>query len=128
MIWSFSISCSNFLTSLILSHLEMLVEYKLTTCFPKALLVFSPFSFSSRCLYSAYFLLIVSSLALTTLSCVHFPNKCPLPLSVTPFKHSCFLCCSVPSFGVSTISQKSHHQIYLQHQSLLLLRVEIATR
>ena len=121
-------SWCNFFTSLILSYREKPVEYKLIRCLPKAFPVFSPFSFSSRCLYSAYFLLIVSSLALSTLSCVHFPNKYLLPLSMTLFKHFRFLCSSMLSFGVSTITPKSHHQIYLQHQSLLLLSVEIALR
>ena len=65
---------------------------------------FSPYSFTSRCLYSAYVLLIISSRALSTFSCV---NLCPnLPLSMRLFKHSHFLCCSVPSFGVSTVSPK----------------------
>ena len=51
------------------------------TCLPKAFPVFSPFSFMSRCLYSAYVLLIISLLALSTLLCVHL---CPnLPLSKT---------------------------------------------
>ena len=34
------------------------------------------------------------------------PTKCALLLSMTPFKHSCFLCCSMSSFGVSTTSPK----------------------
>ena len=94
-------SWSNFLTSLILNHWEIPLEYNLIACLPNAFAVFSPFSFISRCLYSAYVLLIVSSLALSTLSCVHLcPNKCALPLSMTLFKHSRFLCCSMPSFGV----------------------------
>ena len=99
-------SCHNFLTSLILTNQEMPVEYKLT-CFHKTFAVFSPFSFTSHCLYSAYILLIVSLLALSTLSRVHLcPNKCAFPLSMTLFKHSHFLCYSMPSFGVSTISPK----------------------
>ena len=70
-------------------------------------LLFSSFSFSSRCFYSAYFLLIVSSLALSTLSRVHLlPNKYPLPLSMTSFNSSHFLCCSMHSFGVSTTSPR----------------------
>ena len=77
------------------------------TCLPNAFAVFSAFSFSSRCLYSAYVLLIISSLALSTFSCIHLlPNKWALPLPMTLFKHSHFLCCPVPSFGVSTISPK----------------------
>ena len=44
---------------------------------------FHLFSFSSRCLYSAYVFLIISSLAFSTLSCVQL---CPnLPLSVIIF-------------------------------------------
>ena len=49
------------------------------------------------------------SLALSTLPCLHL---CPfisinLPLSMALFKHSHFLCCSIPYFGVSTISPKN---------------------
>ena len=54
MIGSFSIPCCNFFTYLILTIWEIPVEYRLITCLPKAFPVFSPFSFSSRCLYSAY--------------------------------------------------------------------------
>ena len=98
-------SCRNFLTSLILSHQEIPVEYRLMTCLPKAFLVFSPLSFSSSCFYSACVLLIISLLALSTLLCVHL---CPsLPLSMIPFNSSHFLCCSIPSFGVSTTSPKN---------------------
>ena len=97
-------SWHNFLTSLILAHREIPVEHKLMTCLPKAFPLYSPFSFSSRCLYQAYVLFMTSSLALPTLPCVHL---CPnLPLFKRPFKYSRFLCCSMPSFGVSTISLK----------------------
>ena len=107
MIGSFSISYCNFLTSLILATQEILGEYKLMSCLPKAFPVFSSFSFSSCCLYSAYVLLIVSLLALSTYSCVPLrPNKYTLPLLMTLFKHSRFLCCSMPSFGVSTLYPK----------------------
>ena len=69
--------------------------------------VFPPFSFSSRYLYSTYLLLIVSSLALSTLPCVHLcPNKCALSLSMTLFNSFWFLCCSISSFGVSATSPK----------------------
>ena len=72
----------------------VMVNNKLITCLPRAFPVFSPFSFSSRWIYSAYVLLMVSSLDLSTLSYVHLlPNKYPLPLSMTPFKHYRFLCC-----------------------------------
>ena len=54
----------------------MPVEYNLMTCFPKVFPVFSPFSLNSRCLYSVYALFITSSLALSTLSCVHLPKEC----------------------------------------------------
>ena len=108
MIGSFSMSCQNFLTSLILSHLEIPVEYRLITCLPKAFPVFSRFSLSLRCFYSAYVLLKISSLALSTLPHVHlFSNKCALPLSMTLFSSSRFLCCSMLSFGVSTTSLKN---------------------
>ena len=98
-------SCRNFLTSLILSHQEIPVEYRLMTCLPKTFPIFSPFSFSSSCFYSACVLLIISLLALSTLLCVHL---CPsLPLSMIPFNSSHFLCCSISSFGVSTTSPKN---------------------
>ena len=100
-------SWCNFLISLILSNQEMPVEYKLMTCLPKASPVFSPFLFSSRCLYlySAYVLLIVSSLTVSTFLCVYLlPNKYPLPLLMALFNSSRFLCCSMPSFGVSIMS------------------------
>ena len=59
------------------------------------------------CLYSAYILLLVLSLALSTFSCVHLlPNKYALPLPMALFKHSRFLCCVMPYFGVSTVSPK----------------------
>ena len=104
MIGSFSMSYCNFLTSLILSHREIPGEYRLMTCLPKAFPVFSLFSFSSRCLYSAYVLLIISSLALSTLLCVHLCPSLPLPMLF--FNSSRFLCCSMPSLGVSTASPK----------------------
>ena len=122
MIGSVSMFRRNFLTSLILSYREIPVEYKLMTCLPKAFPVFSPFRFSSRCLYSAYVLLIISSLAFSTLPCVHLcPNKCALLLSMTLFNSSFFFCFSVPSFGVSTTSPKKSLSFnILQHQALSL--------
>ena len=97
-------SWRNFLTSLILTTWEILVERRLMTCLPNAFTVFSPFSVISRYLYSAYVLLVISSLAF---SCVHLlPNKCASPLSMTLFKHSRFLRCSIPSYGVSKMSPK----------------------
>ena len=78
------------------------------TCLPKVFPVFSSFSFSSRCLFSTYVLLIISSLAFSTLPCVHLcPNKCALPLSMRLSNSSRFLCCSMPSFGLSTMSPKN---------------------
>ena len=83
----------------------MPVEYKLITCLPKAFSVCSAFLFSSRYLYSAYVLLIILSLPLSTLSCVHL---CPnLTVSMTLFNSSRFLCCSIPSFGLSTCLRKT---------------------
>ena len=122
MIGSVSMFRRNFLTSLILSYREIPVEYKLMTCLPKAFPVFSPFRFSSRCLYSEYVLLIISSLAFSTLPCVHLcPNKCALLLSMTLFNSSFFFCFSVPSFGVSTTSPKKSLSFnILQHQALSL--------
>ena len=122
MIGSVSMFRRNFLTSLILSYREIPVEYKLMTCLPKAFPVFSPFRFSSRCLYSAYVLLIISSLAFSTLPCVHLcPNKCALLLSMALFNSSFFFCFSVPSFVVSTTSPKKSLSFnILQHQALSL--------
>ena len=95
-------SCRNFLTCLILTNRDIPLEYKLMMCLVKVFAIFSPFSFSSHCLYKAYVLLIVSSLPLSSLSCVHLlPNKYALPLPMTLFKHSCFSCCSMPFYGVS---------------------------
>ena len=100
----------------------MPVEYRLMKCFPKAFPVFPPFLFSSRCLYSSCVLLIVSSLALSTLPCVHLcPNKCALPLSMTLCKHSCFLCCSIPHFGVSTASPKKSSSFNMFSTSPIIL-------
>ena len=94
----------------------MPVEYKLMTCLPKAFPVFSPFFFSSCCLYSPNVLFIASSLALSTLSCVHL---CPnLPLSIILF-NSC-LCCSVPSFGVSTTSPKNSSSFNMSPTSAII--------
>ena len=108
MIRSLSMSRPKLLTSPILSHQEMPVKCRLMACFPNAFAVLSPFSFSSGCLYSAYVLLMVLLLALSTLSCVHlFLNQCALPLSRTLFNSSRFLCCSIPTFGVSTTSPKN---------------------
>ena len=125
MIGSSSMSYCNFLVSLILSHREILVEYKLMTCLPKAFPVFSPFSFSSRCLYPAYVLFMASSLALSSFPCVHL---CPnLPSSMILFNSSLFLCCSMPSFGVyqQCLQKTRYRLICLQHQPLSLLNVEI---
>ena len=52
-----------------------------------------------------YVLLIIASVALSTLLYVHL---CPnLPLSMILFNYSRFLCCSIPSFGVSATSPKN---------------------
>ena len=123
MVGSSLISCCNFLTSLMLTTQEILVECKLMTCLPKAFPVFSPFSFSSHCLYSAYVLLIVSSLALSSFSCVHLlPNKYALPLLMTLFKHSRFLCSQCLLLVYQRYLQKIHHRlICFQHQPLCSL-------
>ena len=85
-----------------------MLEYILITCFAKVFPVFSPFLLSLRCLYSAYVLVIVSSLTFYTFACVHFLRRtCGLPLLRAPFKYSRFLCCSMPSLGKSTVSQKN---------------------
>ena len=98
-------SWQNFLASLILTNREIPLEYNLMTCLPNTFTFFSPFSVISRCLYSTYFLLIVLSLSLPTLSCVHLlPNKYPLLLPITFFNSVRFLCCSMPSFGVAAVS------------------------
>ena len=59
MIGSFSISSCNFFTSLILSTWEISFKYRPLTCLRRAFSVFSDISFSSRCLCSAYALLMV---------------------------------------------------------------------
>ena len=96
----------------------MPVEYRLTTCLPRAFPVFLPFSFSSRCSDPAYVLLIISSLALSTLLCVHL---CPsLPFCIILFNSSRFLCCSVPSFGVSTTSPKNSSSLNIFPTSAII--------
>ena len=67
----------NLWTFLILTIREMVVEYRLMTCLPRAFPVFSPFSFSSRGLYSPYVFFVTSSLALSTLPCVHLWHFLP---------------------------------------------------
>ena len=124
---SSSKSCCNFLTSLILTKREIPLEYKLMACFPNAFAVFSPFSFSSHCLYSAYVLLIISSLALSTLPYVHLcSNKCALPLSMIPLILLVFYVAQCLPL-VYQQHRQNHHLICLQHQPLSLLNVEIAT-
>ena len=81
------------------------------TCFPKAFPIFSPFSFSSRCLYLAYVLFWTSSLTLSTLSCVHLCSNLSLPMIL--FNSSRFLCCSVPSPGVSKTSPKKSSSFHM---------------
>ena len=129
MIRSFSISCHNFLISVNLLTQEIPLDYNSVTCLPNAFAVFSPFSFSSHCFYSAYVLFMASLLALSTLSCVHLlPNKWALSLSMTLFKHSGFLCCPSLRLVYQQYLQKSHHRlIYFQYLSLPLLHIEIAT-
>ena len=124
---SFSMYCRNFLTSLILSHREIPVEYRLITCLPKAFSVFLPLSFSSRCLYSAYVLLIISSLSLSTLLCVHLCSN--LPLSMRFFKHSrVFYVAECLLLVYQQYLQESHHRLMcLQHQPSSLLNVEIGS-
>ena len=103
---SFSLSSFNFFTFLILATWETLVEYRLITYLPKALSVFSPYSFISRCFYAAYVLLIVLLLALSTfyvpIVFCHLVNA--ICFCLLQKRHSCFLCCSIPSFGLSTVS------------------------
>ena len=96
----------------------MLVQYKLMACLPNTFAVFSPFLFSSRCLYTAYILVMALSLALSTLPCVHLcPNKSALPLSMTFFNSSHFLYWSVPSFGVLTTSPKNSLSFHMSPTS-----------
>ena len=81
---------------------------------PRSFPIFSSVSFSSRCLYSAYALLIVSFLALyfvfyllinTLLFCLsHPPPFTPITLPFTQLYR--FLCSSTPSLSVSTVSGK----------------------
>ena len=129
MIRSSSMSWHNFLASLILTNREIPLEYNLMTCLPNTFTFFSPFSVISCCLYSTYFLLIVLSLSLSTLSCVHLlPNKYPLLLSMTFFNSVRFYGAQCLLLVYQQYLQESRHQIYLQHRSLLLSMVEIAAR
>ena len=74
----------------------------------------SPFKFSSCWLYSAYPLLMVLLLALSTFSCVHYflsLSKYISPLPITPFTHPCFFCCPISFCSVSTVSSKKHFYV-----------------
>ena len=85
--------------------------------------VFSPFLFSSHCLYAAYVLVIVLSLALSNFSCVHLlPDKYTLHLLMTLFKHSRFLCCSMPSFDHLIGTLVLFWWLFFPRPSLLLRR------
>ena len=68
---SFLIPCCHLFTSLLLNIREMQLEYILNTDLSKPFPVLSPLPFNSLCLYSAYALLIVLSLVLSTFSHVH---------------------------------------------------------
>ena len=56
---------------------------------------------------------MVLLLAVSTLSCAHCfrvflrLSKYTFPLSIAPFSHSNFMCCSTPFFGVGTVSAKN---------------------
>ena len=115
--------------SLLLSHWEIPVEYRLMTCLPKAFPVFSTFSVSSRCLHSAYVLLIIKSLVLSTLPYVHLPLiNAPRPC----LWHSLILLGFFAAKCLPMVYQQHHQKthyclICLQHQPLSLFNVEIAT-
>ena len=135
MIGSFPISCCNFLTFLILTTQEIPVECKLITCLPKAFPVLSPLSFSSRCLYSAYVFLMVSSLALSLLDLLTYLFLCIYSLVNTPCP-CLWLSLSILVFYAAQCLllvyqrhlQKSHHRlICFLEQPLPLLHVEITT-
>ena len=114
MIGSLSISCCNLCTSLIWTTWDTPVKYILITSLPKAFPVFSPFKFSSCWSYSAYPLLMVLLLALSTFSCVHYflsLSKYISPLPITPFTHPCFFCCPISFCSVSTVSSKKHFYV-----------------
>ena len=110
MIGSLSISCCNLCTSLIWTTWDTPVKYILITRLPKAFPVFSPFKFSSCWSYSAYPLLMVLLLALSTFSCVHYflsLSKYISPLPITPFTHPCFFCCPISFCSVSMVSSEN---------------------
>ena len=85
---------------------------------PQGFFSFQPFPLCSRCFYSAYVLLIISSLALSIFLCVRL---CPsLPLSMIPFNSSDFLCCSMPSFCGSTTSPNKSSSLHVFPTSAIM--------
>ena len=105
-------SCRNFLTSLILTKRKIPLEYRLMTCFPNAFAVFFTFFVQFTLLYSTYILLIISSLALSTLSCVHWcPNKCALPMLMTLFNSCRFYAAQCLSLVYQQHHQKTHYRL-----------------
>ena len=98
-------------------------------CLPKVFPVFSPFLFSTRCLYSAYVLLIVLLLALSIfyVSIVFFRLVPCLGLWQTL---NILLSYAVECLPLvyQQYHQKAHYRLRcFQHQPLPLLHVETAT-
>ena len=123
MVKSFSVSCYNFFTFLILTTWKNSATMQTNYMLPyvSLSLFFSSFSFSFCCLCSAYILLIVSLLALSALSYVHCSlHSATLTLLITYFKNWRFLCYSTPFVGVLVYQQYlgwTHHcLIYFLHQ------------
>ena len=121
MIGSFSISCCNFLASLTLTTQEIPVEDKLMTCLPKGLFSFFTLLIQFTLLVFGVHFVYSFVAGFTTLSCVHcFLPSSTLPLLIALFKHSRFLCCSTPSFGVLTVSPKNSSSFNIFSTSLII--------
>ena len=88
------------------------LEQRLITWLPKVFLVFSPFLFSSCCLYSAYTLLMVTSQALSALSYVycfyHLVNILLLCL-LNPFNILFFYTAKHPLLRYQWYLQRTYH-------------------
>ena len=119
-------SCCTFL---MLTTWEILVEYRLITCLPRAFPVFSPFSLSSRCLYSVYVSLRLSSFTLSTLS---YPNvfycQGPFLCLLHPLNILVFKVVQCPLLVYQQYLQKTHYRLlYFLNLSSSLWHVKVGT-
>ena len=133
MIRSFSISCCNFLMPLILITWEIMIEYKLMTCFPQSFPVFFFYFFHSVCAASIQYTF-----------CQYFRRWLCLPFLLSFFVFLLInTLCSCLWYSLSILvfyaakclllvyqhylHKTHHHLVYFLHQPLPLLSIEIAT-